>query len=310
MKLVARTWAVLWLTWSLAFLLAAQCTPLVMHPPSPFVGATGGSGPQPEATGGSLLVPCECAPPVRRAPPGQRLGPPRPTKIVGGVECTDCPPAVSSVQTSSGDHYCTGTLVAKDVVLTAGHCRTEAGDKVRVGSPNRTTGGELRTVSAACEHPLYAQHADWDALLVRLENPVLTAPMRLAEAIPERARAMGWGVMVEGGTALPTLLRAVTVTVPPTADCWRWDPALAGGPSLCAGELAGGKDTCQGDSGGPLAVIADGDWRLVALTSRGPGCAREGEWGVYTRIPDEPASPTYDGVDEWVRACSMEEVQW
>lgn len=285
---------------ALFLVLGAQCQSRPVVP-----GGTGGAvatGGAPtggaETTGGAPVAVCECGAAPKRAS-SLRAAPKRPTKIVGGIECTDCPPAVASIQAPDGWHYCTGTLVGPDLVLTAAHCQAAPGDRVRVGSPDRIQGGELRTVSAYCQHPLYAQAPDWDALLLRLERPVLTRPMALATSVPTQARAMGWGVMVWEGTEVPTKLRTVSLPVPPIVDCYNWEPALAMGPSLCAGEQ--GKDTCQGDSGGPLAFIRDGDWRLLGVTSRGYRCGVER--GVYTRVPDEPGSPLYDGIDQWVGAC-------
>ena len=307
MRTALRSLSLLVLAAVASFLVAAQCQRPVVQPPgtggAPAAGGSpaAGGGVIAAATGGALEpppLPCECDK-AARAKRMAAAHPRRPTKIVGGVECTDCPPAVASVQGPDGWHYCTGTLVAQDVVLTAAHCQTAPGDQVRVGSRDRTTGGELRKVAASCQHPLYAQNPGWDALLVRLERPVLTRPMALATAIPRSARAMGWGVMVWEGTEIPVKLRAVTLDVPELVDCLNWDPSLGTGPNLCAGTP--GKDTCRGDSGGPLAVIQDGDWRLLGVTSRGYRCGIE--WGIYTRVPDEPGSPFYDGVDQWVGTC-------
>ncbi|KAF5272857.1 hypothetical protein FQR65_LT00453 [Abscondita terminalis] len=56
---------------------------------------------------------------------------------------------------------------------------------------------------------------------------------------------------------------------------------------MCAGELAGGKDTCQGDSGGPLIVSSSRNRCIsyvVGVTSFGKGCGGVNVPAVYTRI--------------------------
>ena len=50
---------------------------------------------------------------------------------------------------------------------------------------------------------------------------------------------------------------------------------------ICAGDLAGGKDTCEGDGGGPL--ICNGE--LQGLVSwGGTSCAAKNQPGIYTRV--------------------------
>lgn len=317
MKLAVRSLAVLWISCALAFCLAAQCQARPVVPQTGTGGAaTGGShatgGVIAEATGGTAAdapaLPCECDKGLlsERVATANRPKMLRKPRIVGGFECADCPLSVVSIQDRDGWHYCTGILVDTGMVLTAAHCDPQNGDMIRVGSPDRTSGGEVRKVATTCRHPLYTQNPGWDALLVRLDRPVSVKPMALATSIPDVGRAMGWGVMSEAGTVTPIRLRAVDLKVASSVDCWNWDPTLATGASLCVGEPAGGMDTCYGDSGGPFASLVNGEWRLVAITSRGPGCAREGEWGVDTRVPDEPGSPLYDGVDKWVVACRGE----
>ena len=54
---------------------------------------------------------------------------------------------------------------------------------------------------------------------------------------------------------------------------------------VCAGLLAGGKDSCQGDSGGPLVVKDDSNTVIIyGVVSFGIGCAAPNYPGVYARV--------------------------
>jgi trypsin len=60
------------------------------------------------------------------------------TQIVGGTAAASGEfPFIVSVQTSSGSHFCGGTLLDADTVITAGHCaegQTASRIRIRVGS--------------------------------------------------------------------------------------------------------------------------------------------------------------------------------
>lgn len=65
---------------------------------------------------------------------------------------------------------------------------------------------------------------------------------------------------------------------------------------ICAGFATSSGDACQGDSGGPLVVReAGGKARIAGLVSYGIGCARDGLYGVYTRL---------GGYSDWLRAVT------
>jgi secreted trypsin-like serine protease len=61
-------------------------------------------------------------------------------------------------------------------------------------------------------------------------------------------------------------------------------PPIVTDQTICAGEMAGGKDACQGDCGGPLFISSQGRFVQVGIVSWGEGCARPKLPTVYTRV--------------------------
>lgn len=53
---------------------------------------------------------------------------------------------------------------------------------------------------------------------------------------------------------------------------------------FCAGFESEQKDSCQGDSGGPHATNYKGTWFLTGIISWGEECAKDGKYGIYTRV--------------------------
>lgn len=53
---------------------------------------------------------------------------------------------------------------------------------------------------------------------------------------------------------------------------------------FCAGFQSEAKDSCQGDSGGPHATNYEGTWFLTGIVSWGEECAKDGKYGIYTRV--------------------------
>ncbi|CAF0998247.1 unnamed protein product, partial [Brachionus calyciflorus] len=102
--------------------------------------------------------------------------------------------------------------------------------------------------------------------------------------------AVGWGTLSFGASSMSSTLQNVNLTIYAGSSCKKVSPSVTKDWSrqICAGEIAGGKDTCQGDSGGPIFVKDNVNGKekfvLVGLTSYGDGCALKDLPGIYTRV--------------------------
>ena len=187
---------------------------------------------------------------------------------------------------------CSGTLVAPDVVLTAGHCADIDPAAVLIGSVDYgVPGGELVPIDHVIAYPDW-QHA-YDVAVVVLAEPVAgVAPRAIGEScasITGELRVLGFGLADPAGSGASSSLE--TALVPIDDDDCTHDPAcdaaIAPGGELVAG--GGGATACFGDSGGPLLA---GD-ALVGIVSRATGEARTpcGGAAVYERA---------DRVVDWI----------
>lgn len=221
------------------------------------------------------------------------VGTATPAPVVGGdsAHLADYPWVVY-LSDSHGFQFCGGAIAAGDKVVTAAHCvQNQAPRSIQVvaGRENKqSSGGVVATVTNIWSHPAYRPgDQSSDIAVLTVDRPLRQSPVPLAskrDTALDRpgtmATVLGWGALVEGGTASATLHKA-DLPVAPDQQCTtaygsRYSPQTM----LCAGFAEGAVDSCQGDSGGPL--VADG--KLIGLVSWGNGCARPGNPGVYTRV--------------------------
>ena len=207
-------------------------------------------------------------------------------------------PWMVSLQTTDGQHFCGGSLISDQWVMTAAHCveDTQASSvNAVVGEYNlidNNDGGEKRQISKILIHPKRnANNNDYDIALLKLSSSVtgtsiskVTSSIMREIALGTKFTVMGWGNMSTSAESYPEKLYEVQVPLVSNAKCNKSYNNEITNNMLCAGFPEGGKDSCQGDSGGPLVYQIDGKWLQVGIVSFGEGCAQPNFPGVYARV--------------------------
>nr|AAM10779.1 trypsin [Blomia tropicalis] len=217
--------------------------------------------------------------------------------IVGGSNAADgdAPYQVSLQRTS---HFCGGSIIADNYILTAAHCiqgLSASSLTTRYNTLRHNSGGLTVKASRIIGHEKYDSNTiDNDIALIQTASKMSTGTTN-AQAIklPEQGSdpkassevlITGWGTLSSGASSLPTKLQKVTVPIVDRKTCNANYGAVGAEITdnmFCAGILnVGGKDACQGDSGGPVAA----NGVLVGAVSWGYGCAQAKYPGVYTRV--------------------------
>jgi len=253
---------------------------------------------------GSALAAKELQP-IPALPLSQQRGQGR---IVGGEEASDgeFPFQVSlrSVGAVGLTHFCGGSIIDENWVLTAAHCcagQIPATMHVVAGGiklNNFENEEEPRNLDAIIGHPDYsAATISNDACLLKMKEPFewteFVQPIALPAVMQDTAAGSmvtvtGWGTTSEGALGLPNVLHKVSVPVVSDEDCnasYGASGYAVADSMICAGLPEGGKDSCQGDSGGPFFSNESPETReLLGIVSWGIGCARAGYPGVYTEV--------------------------
>ena len=207
-----------------------------------------------------------------------------PTEEVDGTEAaiiggsTTSSYAAVGALTERGFPFCTGTIIAKRVIVTAAHClegQSASAIKFALG-PNANSPQASLSIKRIAVHPQWDSSQiknDIAIAILSADAPVTPVPVNTtmpSSWVGKSLTFVGYGVS-NGRTQTGAGVKRV-VTIPIS--------------QVAASQFAyqtRGKNTCNGDSGGPaFAADASGNLTVAGVTSYGDqGCT---QYGVDTRV--------------------------
>ncbi|XP_065340681.1 trypsin-1-like [Cloeon dipterum] len=217
-------------------------------------------------------------------------------RIVGGTEVAknEIPWQVSIQFNNNNDHWCGGSIISEEFIVTTARCSTYDLRDMHVvaGTLEWAKPGSVHNVTEIINSPEWTLGPDSDISLWRVNPPftfdastnIVRLPAQGAQSTPGTVMTVsGWGITTWSGQRSDFLLKA-DVPIVSKSEC-NASYAIYGGIGayqICAGLEQGGVDACLYDTGGPLFL----DGLLHGIYSWGyhADCAVPGFPGVYTEV--------------------------
>jgi len=220
-------------------------------------------------------------------------------EIIGGIptpKFLDC----CAIGNEMG-YYCTGTLIAPTLVVTAKHCKSMS--RVFFGTNvDQPQNGETIDIVRDIAHP--DPEVDLRVLVLKWAPSAKHRHVAQGAEVgnPRTAVVAGFGTTDLAGTSgygIKRYARVPIMSLDSTSPADQQKYGSRVGLELVAGHLGLNRDSCKGDSGGPLYISdpnGNGEF-LLGATSRGTRDAQHvcGDGGIYVRV---------DKFLDWIRTAT------
>lgn len=194
-----------------------------------------------------------------------------------------------------GQVVCTGTLISKNMVITAGHCTAVTSDPRRMAI---VFGGDLSAKTVQIRRVLGGrvpdqwplldadkQEKDWNDIAVLKIEGEAPAGFTPAVLLANKAALTSGAVITIAGFGVTDMKTQNQPKILQKAVVKLTDPKFADSEILFAQD--DGKGACHGDSGGPAYMTIKGRSVLVGVTSRSAtlaGAATCLDGSIYTSV--------------------------
>uniref|UniRef100_A0A8C6SKT5 Coagulation factor IX n=1 Tax=Neogobius melanostomus TaxID=47308 RepID=A0A8C6SKT5_9GOBI len=212
-------------------------------------------------------------------------------RIVGGHQVSpgELPWQVALIAHPSGRLFCGGSILSSRWVITAAHCLVEAPGPfiIRAGEHDLFISEGTEQDHEVLEHHIHPRYNssvslyNHDIAMLYLRTPIsfsstarpiCVGPRTFTEALVQRAspaRVSGWGRTRFLGS-MSNVLQQVEMPFTGRSQCKETSSARITRYMFCAGYHSRAKDAYT--------------WFLTGIVSWGEECAKEGKYGVYTRL--------------------------
>ncbi|XP_018430561.1 PREDICTED: hepatocyte growth factor-like protein [Nanorana parkeri] len=228
---------------------------------------------------------------------GKRVdkSPSKKARIVGGHPGNS--PWTVSLRNRQGDHFCGGSLVKENWVISTRQCFSScdadlSGYHAMVGTLFTNPAPNDPDKQSVPISKIMCGPSDSSLVMLKLERPVtLNSRVALICLPPERyivppdtkCEIAGWGDT--RGSGHQDVLKVATFTIISNEECNLGSAKIRAQDSdICTRAVPIEVGACEGDYGGPLACLTHDCWVLEGVIIPARGCGKKNVPGVFTRV--------------------------